>query len=592
MILSLVVILLIGIIAYVWASRGFFSSLVHMICVLVAGAVAFGLWEPIAYAILSAEPKGWIVDMTWGISLAVPFAVTLAVLRLGIDSILPANADLDPATNLIGGGICGAVSGIVSVGVLVMAISFLRLPSSVGGHEAIGFDPGGSVKRESSLLFPADRITVGLYSALSRTTLRTATPMDLWRPRLAEEGHMLRTNFNNGGAKHTLTPSSFELLGRYTVGMDNAIPLRELTTDSFSEAVQNVKTVTGDPAPQNSYIEGLIVQFKAGAREKEGRVVIGNAQIRLVCTPANDPYGESIAIHPFAMISQAGGDRLDLGRWRFERPKIFIASVGGSADAPMAFEFLVPRDYRPLALYVKGVRVNLLSTQPFQKYADVASRDAAIRSGSILSAVVGGSGPIDNSRVIAIDPNSLRDDGGENEVMTIGAIASRVILNKDNLPGIEIDENNRILIAEAKFRLADLTGNRSLNRSLQVREFATTDDTRIVQLNIGVESRIGLLTPAALNADPGKPMYLVDQNGQRYQAIGYVYQDSSETHIRMTPGRPLRAVTELPNSGPTTSRPDQKFYLVFRVSKGVDIRFFTVGDVAIGEFSPPLRIEP
>jgi len=156
MILSLVVILLIGIIAYVWASRGFFSSLVHMICVLVAGAVAFGLWEPIAYAILSAEPKGWIVDMTWGISLAVPFAVTLAVLRLGIDSILPANADLDPATNLIGGGICGAVAGIVSVGVLVMAISFLRLPSSVGGHEAIGFDPGGSVKRESSLLFPAD----------------------------------------------------------------------------------------------------------------------------------------------------------------------------------------------------------------------------------------------------------------------------------------------------------------------------------------------------------------------------------------------------------------------------------------------------
>ncbi len=590
MILSLVVILLIGIIAYVWASRGFFSSLVHMLCVLVAGAVAFGLWEPIAYAILGADPKGWIVDMAWGVSLAVPFAVTLAGLRLGIDSLLPANTDLDTASNLIGGGICGAVSGTISVGILVLAISFLRLPSSVAGHEAIGFDPGGSVKRESSLLLPADRITAGLYSALSRSTLRTPTPMDLWRPRLAEEGHMLRTNFNNGGAKHTLTPASFELLGRYTVGMDNAIPLRELTTDSFSEAVQNVKTLTGEPASQNSYIEGLVVQFKAGAREKEGRVVIGNAQIRLVCTPANDPYGESIAIHPFAMVSQAGGDKLDLGRWRFERPKIFIASVGGAADSTMAFEFLVPRDYRPLALYVKGVRVNLLSTQPFQKYTDVASRDAAVRAGSILSALVGGSGPIDNSRVTTIDPTSTPEGGFESEVMTIGALAGRLILNKDNLPGIEIDENNRILVADAKYRSSDLTENRSLNRSLQVREFATTDDTQIVQLSVGSQSRVGLLTSAALNADLSKPMFLVDQNGQRYQAIGYVYQDAGEVHIRMTPGRPLRAVTELPNSGPTTSRPDQKFYLVFRVSKGVDIRFFTVGDIAIGEFSPPLKI--
>src|SRR5690606_5214305 len=129
----------------------------------------------------------WIVDMAWGVSLAVPFAVTLAALRLGVDSLLPANTDLDPATNLIGGGIRGAVSGTISVGILILAISFLRLPSSVAGHEAIGFDPGGSGQRESSLLFPADRITVGLYSALARSTLRTPTPMDLWRPRLAEE---------------------------------------------------------------------------------------------------------------------------------------------------------------------------------------------------------------------------------------------------------------------------------------------------------------------------------------------------------------------------------------------------------------------
>ena len=50
-------------------------------------------------------------------------------------------------------------------------------------------------------------------------------------------------------------------------------------------------------------------------------------------------------------------------------------------------------------------------------------------------------------------------------------------------------------------------------------------------------------------------------------------------------------VSELPNGGPTPSRPDQRFFLVFRVSQGVNLKYFTVGETAIGEFEPPLRIE-
>lgn len=591
MILSLGVIFLIGIVAYVWASRGFFSSLVHMVCVLVAGAVAFGLWEPIAYAVLRTEPGGWVVDLIWGASLAIPFAAVLAGLRMGIDSLLPANTDLDSVTNLVGGGACGAVSGTISVGILIISVSFLRLPTALLGYAPISFDSGGSVYREDSLLFPADRITAGLYSIMSRTTLKTGTPMDLWRPNLADEGYLLRTNFNEGGAKHALTPKSFEVLGRYTVGENTAVALRDLTTDSFPpDRVQSVKMTDGEPVPASSYIEGLVVQFKAGAREKEGRVVIGNAQVRLVCSPAADPYGESIAVHPFAMISQAGGDKLDLGRWRFERPKVYIASVGGAAESTMAFEFLVPKEYRPLALYVKGVRYNLLSTQAFQQFPDTRGRDSAIRQGTLLSALIGGTAPLDVARVTTIDPVNPPPNGIEQEVITIGALGGQLILNKDNIPGMQLDENNRIISADTKYRVSDLTGNRGLNRSLQVREFAATDDTRVVQLRVGGNSRIGLLTAAALNADPNQAPTLVDENGTRYVAIGYVYQDAAEVHIRLSPGRPMRAVTELPNGGPTPSRPDQRFYLVFRVSQGVKLKYFTVGDTAIGEFEPALEI--
>ena len=43
---------LIGLIAYWWANQGLFSAILHLLCVIVAGAVAFGVWEPLVYGLL------------------------------------------------------------------------------------------------------------------------------------------------------------------------------------------------------------------------------------------------------------------------------------------------------------------------------------------------------------------------------------------------------------------------------------------------------------------------------------------------------------------------------------------------------------
>ena len=42
--LSILCIVIVGGMGWLWLSRGFYSALLNMLCVLIAGAVAFGLW--------------------------------------------------------------------------------------------------------------------------------------------------------------------------------------------------------------------------------------------------------------------------------------------------------------------------------------------------------------------------------------------------------------------------------------------------------------------------------------------------------------------------------------------------------------------
>ena len=54
MILSILIIIVIALSAFWWGNQGAFSALLHMLCALVAGAVAFAGWEPLAYMLLNA----------------------------------------------------------------------------------------------------------------------------------------------------------------------------------------------------------------------------------------------------------------------------------------------------------------------------------------------------------------------------------------------------------------------------------------------------------------------------------------------------------------------------------------------------------
>lgn len=595
MIFSALVIAVVAALAYIWASRGFFSALIHMVCTIIAGAIAFALWEPVAYLIIGSDTSkdGWLTDLAWGAALGLPFAIALAVLRLGIDALLGKNVDLDGATNLIGGGVCGAVSGTITAGIFVISLSSLRMQTTIMGYEPFTFDNNGSLVRSSGLIYPADRLTAWFYSTLSDSTFRTDNNLATWRPNLADEGALLRINHDEGKSKNVIKPDAFKVLGRYTLEAG-----QDTFNDTFSPKKYSYTYTDGTQAlPSQSVIEGYVIAFQPAANEKSGRVIVGNGQLRLV---VRKPDGETMGVQPIAVISEANFEDPKsksgppLGRWLFDGQKVFIATFNQRNTAPMAFEFPVPKGSEPLALYVKGNRVVLNGEEgapkigTFATYRSISERDAAIANRSITPSTA--AEELDTSTAVKVNPARW---SGEVPMRVSDAIPYNIVLQKDDVGGLEIGGSGRnlhIISGEAKFLNERLSAVRGADPNLQVRRLGADEDIAIVHVVVdGKNTQFGFLSDAAANIDRDKAPLIVDETGQRYACYGYVYQSPTETHITYTPQAAISSLSGLPTI--TKSQPNDKMTLLFRTGKNVKIKYFVVGGKVVAEFDKPYDVK-
>ena len=76
---NLIIIGLVVLIAYWWSNEGAFSALLHLVCVIAAGTIAFAVWEPIVFGVLSVD--GAFGGLLPGSVLLGVFIVALLILR-------------------------------------------------------------------------------------------------------------------------------------------------------------------------------------------------------------------------------------------------------------------------------------------------------------------------------------------------------------------------------------------------------------------------------------------------------------------------------------------------------------------------------
>jgi hypothetical protein len=593
MIFSLIIIALTLVVGYVCLIRGFFSSLIHLACVIAGGAIAFALWEPLAHLMLDKLPQagffGFLSDASWALGLAIPFALSVALLRVITDKLLPANVIVDDVFNYVGGGICGLGAGVITTGILVMSVGALRIPAEFLGYKPIWYTEQavgrGNMERLSSLWLPTDRITGWLYSNLSVGTFSSPEPLAKWYPDLDLVGPSMRITFGEtklGESRNTLRKQDAVVNGWYVIGdPDTGSQLTTVLADSWNEAAQRVIDLDGE-AMSSGYIAGFPVTFRSGAKEKSnGQVIMGNGQVRLV---AETRDGEHRTYHPAAVISHVRESSADMySRFRYDGQRVFIASVGGTSDVKMVFEFAMHPGDRPLALYLRNVRY-AIPGEP-GNYSSPRQRDAAISSQDIFA----GAGGFDVDEIDWSDAVTIgaADRGRDGALRPSNALPTRPI-QKGQHRGIQIDDELFIVGGTASFAPNEMA-QRTVTDSLKINKFITTSDTVVCQLAVGPGMEASLLSRAGQMAPADEPPMLVDDNGQVYEAVGYVLESQNEVRIRFEPGDPILSTNDMPQ--PSRSLPDQRITLIFRCNRGVNITGFTIGTKGIARFDPPVSLD-
>lgn len=603
MILGIIAIALVGLIGYVWVTRGFYSALIHMICTLLAGAVAFGVWEPVSRMLLDAAPSSGFLSFLEGsayaLGLALPFAVSLVIFRVIADLILRANVKLVPTADYVGGGICGVIAGVPTVGILLISMGFLRLDTDLLGYQPLEYTSKGMIQRvgSSGMILPFDKWTADLYGHTSKTSFATDTPLATYYPDLALVPHALRINNGDGAARNTFKPTDFQVLSRYTVGKEKSLSPNELFSDMWNPAPQAVTDIDGNTLSAGAYIEGYVVKFNSGAKERGGdnKVVLGASQARLLCQSTADP-DKFTSCYLIAVAAQADSASTAYARFRFDTKGLFIASVGATSEASFGLEFAVPAGYNPVALYVKNAR-HLISegttAKPKVAFASTSIRDAVIATGDLVK----------DNRIDVTDPRwaiEIKPPQAEQGSFNTGvrlptgmAISNMVgrTLHKTTIRSMTVeDEGNQIVQGDQTFTNEEMR-EPPLEKALRVEKFLVSGDVVMIQLDVSIGSQFTWMGAAAQAIDDKEPPVLMDTNNQKYEPVGWIFVDNTkggQSQYRYLPITPVRALNEKGFPVLSRSAPDNKLKLLFLVNRGAQINRFAVGGTIVAELKTPV----
>jgi hypothetical protein len=154
MLFSIVVALMVILLTAFWVYQGLLSALLMFFASAAACMLAFGYYESVH--------SFWSDQLGPGIGLPVAFMLlflmSLLVLRLFFDKLVPNNVRLPVYVDRTGGGICGFFIGLTIVGTALVGVQMLPIGSDVFGFERFQTE-GGRVTRESFLFKPDDFVS-------------------------------------------------------------------------------------------------------------------------------------------------------------------------------------------------------------------------------------------------------------------------------------------------------------------------------------------------------------------------------------------------------------------------------------------------
>jgi len=532
-VLNLLVIGLVLLLAYWWGSQGLFSSLLHLVATICAGAVAISVWEPFAIFILERTDNQILEGLAWGLALLLPFVLCLFGFRFALDKLAPANLNFPHWADLSVGGVLGFASGTITVGLSLIAFGFVQSKDDLMGYH--GYQRSrqdGQVALINGLWYPAHRYTGDFFELVSTTSFASSTPLAQYSPEISKQWTLFRDTHDGGAGASFMDPDG-------------------MTVRGFSR----------DPDdPTRLFVE---VTFNSTGFDFGRQLTLTAAQVRLIEAPTSRTE-KAIAIHPVAWY-QEHDERAQRGfnnYHEFDSISNLLSSEPGKSQLSAVFEFDAPTDFvvdnarRPAMIQVKGVRYTLPAIQPasgalIRQMQPLNQREIFVAGGNI--------DPLVNVT------NAIR-----------GLNASRNLLPA----GIRVDDEYFITGGRGVF---PPNRNQIISRELRIRGIAELEGEAVVQVEMtrGTDADVfALVDQGEVKIDDR--LVLTDDRGNTYTPIGYYLRSPDGIEVDVRPAERMPRVDQFPR---TTLGGVEQLHVLFRVTEGVQLTGIKAGDVLIGTIS-------
>ena len=525
MIVNFILIFFLLFMALYWASQGFYSAFLHFCLVIVAGAIAFAFWEPVAMLLFNFIPR--IAPVIWGIALLVPFLVVLSALRLIVDKLLPGNMQFMHAVSLVGGGFFGVASGILTAGLVIIGLGFLPLGASLAGYQPHETGPRGQVQSSDQRLWiNADGIAAAVFTELSRNA------------------------FHPIGGRYTLAqahPDLQQAAGGFRLQYDPLASLVALPESVRVDDVHSRETPIDDPA-LNDALDGrlersgqrlVIVETTwtraTGTYDADGTLRVPPTQISLTTAAGRNEY----EVHFPVAFTRTMGESATLYPIRDTR----IQAHSSSSEAHIGWVFLIDADERPLFMRARNLRFDL----PAEIDTDADAFAQAIGSAYV---------PDEEADDDAPRTATARDrDGrvGDREGQVAGHVAT-AITQTNSLPATFSRNHATGLTYEGSSVQRGSTDVRvmasGLTQHVRVDSLYQPSHLRMVRIQLSRDQARSLLGGARQAAREVTGISLELADGDHRHAVGYALLTGARRErrlvVRMDMTDEIRAASELP----------------------------------------------
>jgi|SRR5581483_5339710 len=362
MVFQLILLALVGIIAYFHFTQGLFTATISAILAVFAAMMAVSYFEPLAQMLL----KAGLTESASAVAIILIFAVAYFVPRLLFDMLVPGNIRVPVLLDKIGAAVMGVIVGLFATGVLAIAMQALPFSQSIGmftRYSTVGDRPvtyvlnnrnndgvvsdqlkdeqAFSPDDESHLILRQDELVLGLANKLSSpgASLEGDRQLASIHPDYLQELFADRIGIQVG-AKHTIyntdTSTPVKATGVYTQDKFPQVDEEMPTIQAPDFKANPVLTASGDEPHQLVVVGVKFSDARTIADDTDSILRLSPGAVRLMVGDASAGFKD---YYPIATLDDVG-----TGQWvafadRLDDP-LFIDMKGGDKTAYFVYDVL------------------------------------------------------------------------------------------------------------------------------------------------------------------------------------------------------------------------------------------------------------